>query len=81
MKCGQTEVSDMTDWNLLYQLKSMEEAEANRVLASQHPKFNTDRTINNKTIKKQEFPSINPNFIELKNAIIEEINKRKLITD
>jgi hypothetical protein len=80
MKCGQTEISDMTDWNLLHQLKSMKESESNRLLASQHPKFNTDRTINSKTVKKQEFPAINPNFIELKNAIIEEINKRKLIT-
>ena len=81
MKYGLVEISDMNDLELLSSYKSMQDAEKKRNLASEHPKFNRDQVIDNKMIKPMEFPPINPKFLELKNALIEEINKRNLTSD
>jgi len=53
-------------WALSAILQSLKDAEAKREEARSHDKF-----------KKMAFPPPNPEFVKLKNAIEEEIRKRK----
>lgn len=46
--------------------KNLKDAEAKREEASKHPKF-----------QKMQFPPPNPEFLKLKNAVIEEIRKKQ----
>ncbi len=70
------ELADYSLWDLGEIKTSLDAAEAKRVKASEHPKFNVDREIGKRTIPKMEFPPPNPKFIELKNAIEAEIDSR-----
>jgi len=64
-------------WELGQFLKNIEAAEAKREKASTHVKFNVDREINGKKIPKMNFPEPNPKYLEIKNAIVEEIRKKQ----
>lgn len=72
------DIKDFTLEQLEATLKSMEVAEAKRIEAGKHPKFNIDRTRGTKKIPKMEFPPTNPNFLKLKIEIQEEIGKRNV---
>ncbi len=78
MKYGSTEIKDMLDIELVQACLNMNNAEARRQRASNHEKFNTDREIDGKLVKKMEFPPINPEFLKLKDALFNELNNRKL---
>jgi hypothetical protein len=61
----------------LYNIKAgLDAAHNKRNEAASHEKFTMDREIGNKKISKMNFPEPNVNFINLKNAIIEEIKNR-----
>jgi len=74
---GGKPISQYGLWELGDFLKRIEAAEDKREAASKHIKFNADREINNKTIPKMKFPEPNPKYLEIKNAIIEEIRKKQ----
>lgn len=76
MKYLNKELSSYSLWDLGEIKTSLDAAEAQRVKASQHPKFNADRQEGKRTIPKMEFPPTNPKFIELKNAVEIEIESR-----
>ena len=57
-------------------LASLVAAETRGNEASSHVKFNENRQIGNKTIPKTDFPYPNPEFLNLKNAIIDELKNR-----
>lgn len=65
-------LEDFSDWELSLSVYEFLEAEKKREEASQHHKF--DKVKNKKAM---DFPSINPEYLKLKSAIIEEIEKRK----
>lgn len=73
MKIGEKEISDLSDKELLEALSSYQEAEDKRNDAAKHPKFDKESP---KYIG--EFPSVNPEFAEIKKGLIEEIEKRDL---
>jgi hypothetical protein len=73
-----TEISDLLDADLLGALQSCKAALTLRQRASEHDKFNIDREIDGKTVKKMEFPPVNPQFTLMYNEILAEIEKRKL---
>lgn len=77
MKYLNKELSDYTLPELELIWLGLNQAEAQREEASQHPKFNMDRTLGNKVVKKLDFPPPNPAFVELKSAIAEEIRKKQ----
>ena len=66
-------IGDLTDNELILNYKSCVSAESKRAEASKHDKFNKN---NPKNIGP--LPNINPAFLELKNALYAEIQKRKL---
>ena len=66
------------DNELLNIYHSLCKQENDRAIAGQNDKFNRDRMENGKLIKKMNFAPPNPNFIALKEAIKNEIKKRKL---
>lgn len=66
MKHAGKELSEFPLDQLTAILKSMQDAEAKRVEASKHEKF-----------KKMPFPPANPEFLNLRIAIEEEIRKRE----
>lgn len=68
MKYGTTEIKDLWDSQLLEIYSELVRSEEKRLKARSHEKF-----------KKMEFAPTNPAFTELKNAIINEIRKRKLM--
>lgn len=68
MKINGKDISTLWDDELLAIHRQHQDMEAKRLKASTHEKF-----------KKMEFPSPNPAFVELKNAIINEIKNRKLM--
>lgn len=70
-------LSSYSLWDLGLIEKSIKEAIAKREEASNHPKFNTDRNDNGKTIKKILFPSPNIEFLKLKDAVETEIKNRQ----
>lgn len=72
------EIKDLSDMELVQAHNTCVVQEHSRLEASQHEKFNKDRTINGKKILKMEFPPINENFLKLKQALETEINKRGL---
>lgn len=72
MKYHLTEVSELDDWTLTIAYENCNKAEKQREEASKHPKFNVGN-------KRMEFPPVNPEFIKLKNEIIDEMKKRELI--
>lgn len=78
MKFGLKEISDLTDAELIGALQNCRASLDKRKLASEHDKFNSDREVNGKTIRKMEFPPINPQFILMLDEILAEIEKRKL---
>lgn len=57
-------------WELGDFLKRIETAEAKREAVSKHKKFNDPN-------KKLILPEPNPKYLEIKNAIIEEIRKKQ----
>lgn len=73
MKIGDKEIKDLTAEELLLNFNSCLSAEAKRVKASEHVKFskNNPKNIGN-------LPDINPAFLERKDALYAEIQKRKL---
>ncbi len=60
-------------WDLGLLLKTLRDAEARREEASKHPKFD----IKNKAKYIGPMPPINPNFLNLKNAVEAEIRKKQ----
>lgn len=70
-------LSSYSSWDLIVIERGLKDAELRREEASKHVKFNSDREVNGQRIKKINMPAINPNFINLKNAIEEEIRKRE----
>lgn len=68
MKLGNKEISALTDQELIAAYNNCGQVEKQRDEASKHEKF-----------KKMEFPPPNPAYIKLKEAIVEEMNKRKLL--
>ena len=66
------------DNELLNIYHSLCKQENDRAIAGQNDKFNRDRMENGKLIKKMNFAPLNLNFIALKEAIKNEIEKRKL---
>lgn len=68
MKYGIKEISELDDWTLTAAYDKCGQADKQRDEASKHEKFN-----------KMEFPPINPQFTAMKNEIITEMKKRKLI--
>lgn len=71
-------LSDLLDIELIQAYEYCLQAEAKREVAKSHPKFNVDREVDGRTVKKLKLPPINPNYHNLKNAITTEMNKRNL---
>lgn len=67
MKYGPTEIKDLTDLELIQAAQHMEDTLKARNEAASHPKF-----------QKIEFPPVNPNFLQLQQAILTEIASRDL---
>lgn len=72
MKYLDKELSEYTLQELELIWCDLQEAEAKREKASRHLKFDK---VNNK--KAMEFPPPNPNFLILKDAIVEEIKRKE----
>lgn len=70
-------LSSMNLWELGLVEKSIKEAEVKREEASKHPKFNVDREVGGKKVKKIPLPPINVEFLKLKDAIEAEIRFRQ----
>lgn len=66
------EIEKMLDIELIQHLKRFELAEQKRLQASQHNKFT--RT-DGKAIK---LPDVNPEYLKIKNDLMNELNKRNL---
>jgi len=78
MKYKNKELSEFSLWELEQVKYEFDHAEARRENASKHPKFNEDRIIDNHKIPKMEMAEIaNPAYLELKQAIHDEFEKRK----
>lgn len=73
MNIGTKEIADLTDVELVANFKNCLDAEEKRRQASSHIKFNKNNAKN-----VGAFPNSNPAFLELKEALSTEINKRKL---
>lgn len=73
MKIGDKDISELTDNEVILNYNSIVLAEANRVEASKNIKFNKS---NQKNVGS--LPASNPAFIERKEALLSEIQKRKL---
>ncbi len=73
MKYYNREISDLHDLALLQAYQNCEKIEEARLEASKHRKFDKN---NSKNVGA--FPPPNPAFIELKNELKSEIEKRKL---
>jgi len=54
MKYGTREIKDICDLELVQIVINLNNIEAERDKASKHPKFNEDRMINGKNLKKME---------------------------
>lgn len=67
---GGKPISQYSLWELGQYLKNIENAEDKREAASKHKKFNDPN-------KKLVLPEPNPKYLEIKNAIIEEIRKKQ----
>jgi hypothetical protein len=78
MKYGLSEISDLTDIELVSALQNCRDSLDQRKKASEHDKFHKDREVNGKTVRKMEFPPINLQFILMLDEILAEIEKRKL---
>lgn len=74
MQYNNRDIDQLLDTELIQICKSVNETLAKRNAASKHDKFNK----NIGTKKKMEFPPINPEYLKLKNALFDELNKRKL---
>lgn len=72
MKHAGRDIADLELPQLEAILNGLQIAESQREKARLHHKF--DKVSNKKAL---EFPPINPNFLKLKNAIVEEIKNRK----
>lgn len=72
-----TPLSSISLWDLGLIEKELKAALVKREEASKHPKFNVDREINKKVIKKINFPPPNVEFLKLKDAIETEIKNRQ----
>lgn len=66
------DLTAFSDWELAQVVYDFEQAEKKREKASKHPKF--DKLTDNKAM---EFPPPNPEYLKLKSAINQEIEKRK----
>lgn len=62
-----SDVSSLSDSELLATYWNILEAEQRRINAAKNPKFQT-----------MEFPPVNPEFVKLKNAIKTELDNRQL---
>lgn len=69
---GGKSISAYSLWELGQFLKRMEAAEDKREAASKHKKFDK---ANNK--QAMEFPPLNPEYLKIKEAIVEEIRKKQ----
>ena len=78
MKYGLSEISELSDAKLIAALQNCRASLDQRKLASEHVKFHKDREIAGKTVRKMEFPPINPQFVLMLDEILIEIEKRKL---
>jgi hypothetical protein len=82
MRFGLKEISDLTDSELIGALQNCRASLDQRKLASEHDKFHKDCEVivngTTKTVRKMEFPPINPQFILMLDEILIEIEKRKL---
>ncbi len=79
MKYGLSEISDLTNSELIGALQNCRASLDQRKRASEHDKFHKeDAIVNGKTVQKMEFPPINPQFILMLDKILAEIEKRKL---
>lgn len=78
MKYQCIDIGSMWDNQLISAYQNCQHQRKEREKASSHEKFNKDRMINNRIVKKMDFPPINPAFAELEQNLLNEINKRKL---
>ena len=73
MKIGNKEISELTDEEVILNYNSCLLAEANRAEASKNVKFDKN---NQKNVGS--LPASNPAFVERKEVLLAEIQKRKL---
>jgi hypothetical protein len=78
MKYGTKEITELLDIELVQIVQNLNSVEKAREKASKHPKFNEDRIINGRNLKKMEFPSLTPQYLEMKQELLNELKKRKL---
>lgn len=78
MKYANKEISTLLDLELVQIVINLNKVEAEREKASKHPKFNEDRMINGKNLKKMEFPPLTENYVNMKKELIAELKKRNL---
>jgi hypothetical protein len=78
MQYAGKDITLLWDNELLNLYRHLKQQEEKRALAGQNEKFNIDRMENGKLIKKMDFAPANPAFIELQQAVKNEIDKRKI---
>lgn len=76
MKYKDREISSIPLLELIQIINWLNSIEAEREKASKHPKFNQDRVVDGRMLKKMEFPSLSPQYLEMKKALTDELEKR-----
>ena len=75
---GKDVATQLTDDEIIAAYNTCVTQETARQAASSDAKFTADREINGKTVKKLDFAPTNPAFLELKQALQTQIDKRGL---
>lgn len=76
MKYKDREISSIPTLELIQIVNYLNSIEAEREKAASHPKFTQDRVIDGRMFKKMEFPSLSAQYIEMKKALTDELEKR-----
>jgi len=76
MKYRDKEISDIPTLELAQILNYLNSIEQEREKAAKHPKFTQDRNVNGKMLKKMDFPPLSAQYIEMKKALADELEKR-----
>lgn len=77
-KYGTKVITDMHDLELIQVVQNLNSVEAAREKASKHQKFNEDSIVNGKMLKKMEFPPLSENYLNMKKALVAELEKRNI---
>lgn len=75
---GTKKISSLEDMELIQIVQNLNKVEAERDKAGKHSKFNEDRMVNGKMLKKMEFPPLSENYLKMKNALVAELEKRDI---